>query len=239
MRDFVAASSLPGVPFALRKDFQKNMEKRQDSFAYRAAHEGLGLKQTVPRSLHSNTGLVSSALYNGSTFRGFQKSGRNSYEVEVELKYVDLANSFLCGYLHIKGLTDDYPLLTTFFEAEVVGDKHSFLTRKWEADEAVDRQHWSKFPAFSGLERVFSKDGFKYNFSTSDYVFMRWKEHFLVPDHHVRNIAGASFAGFYYICFQRSTSTIAGFYYHQNSEWFQSLNLKHITERNFAGLQLR
>lgn len=28
---------------------------------------------------------------------------------------------------------------------------------------------------------------------------MRWKEQFLVPDHHVSHINGASFAGFYYI----------------------------------------
>ena len=28
---------------------------------------------------------------------------------------------------------------------------------------------------------------------------MRWKERFLVPDHHVSHITGASFAGFYYI----------------------------------------
>jgi hypothetical protein len=27
------------------------------------------------------------------------------------------------------------------------------------------------------------------------YAFMRWKEQFLVPDHKVRDISGASFAG--------------------------------------------
>jgi hypothetical protein len=31
-------------------------------------------------------------------------------------------------------------------------------------------------------------------------IFMRWKEQFLVPDHRVRSINGASYAGFYYIC---------------------------------------
>jgi len=29
---------------------------------------------------------------------------------------------------------------------------------------------------------------------------MRWKERFLVPDHRVQDINGASFAGFYYVC---------------------------------------
>lgn len=83
----------------------------------------------------------------------------------------------------------------------------------------------------------------------SDYVFMRWKvslklylfiylppvvnfalwicllcfphpkEQFLVPDHTIKDISGASFAGFYYICFQKSTATIEGYYYHRSSEW--------------------
>jgi hypothetical protein len=49
---------------------------------------------------------------------------------------------------------------------------------------------------------------------------MRWKERFLVPDHRVNNVDGASFAGFYYICYQRSTNEIKGFYfYFNNHEW--------------------
>jgi hypothetical protein len=49
---------------------------------------------------------------------------------------------------------------------------------------------------------------------------MRWKELFLVPDYRIKDITGASFAGFYYICFQKSTSTIEGYYYHRNSEQY-------------------
>ena len=41
---------------------------------------------------------------------------------------------------------------------------------------------------------------------------MRWKEQFLVPDHRVKHIAGASFAGFYYICYSKRENTIEGFY---------------------------
>ena len=46
-----------------------------------------------------------------------------------------------------------------------------------------------------------------------------------MPDHTIKDITGASFAGFYYICFQKSTSTIEGFYYHRSSEWY-NFNLK-------------
>ncbi|RUP45006.1 LOW QUALITY PROTEIN: vacuolar import and degradation protein-domain-containing protein, partial [Jimgerdemannia flammicorona] len=133
--------------------------------------------------------------------------------------HVDLNESFLCGYLHIKGLTSDYPELTTFFEAEIIGPKYSFLTRKWEADESIDKSHWMKFDeAFEQYKKDFNKDGFVYDFHNKDFLFMRWKEHFLVPDHRVNNIDGASFAGFYYICYQRSTGTITGFYFHSHSE---------------------
>lgn len=55
---------------------------------------------------------------------------------------MDLAESFLCGYLRINGLTEEYPELTTYFEAEIIGPKHSFLTRKWDADELIDEEHW-------------------------------------------------------------------------------------------------
>lgn len=47
---------------------------------------------------------------------------------------------------------------------------------------------------------------------------MRWKEHFLVPDHRVRTISGASFEGFYYICFNQIQGTVSGIYFHAKSE---------------------
>ncbi|CAG8606718.1 2250_t:CDS:2, partial [Paraglomus occultum] len=82
------------------------------------------------------------SLYSGSRFKGEQRSGRSSYEVAVHIQHVNLAESSLCGYLHIKGLTEDYPELTTFFEAEIIGRKHSFLTKKWDANDHIDIQHW-------------------------------------------------------------------------------------------------
>jgi len=47
---------------------------------------------------------------------------------------------------------------------------------------------------------------------------MRWKEYFLVPDHKVKAISGASFEGFYYICFNQITGAVSGIYYHSKSE---------------------
>lgn len=44
-----------------------------------------------------------SYLRPGSRFVGTQQSERQRYDVEVEIKHVDLRESFLCGYLRIQG----------------------------------------------------------------------------------------------------------------------------------------
>uniref|UniRef100_A0A182LWI3 Vacuolar import and degradation protein n=1 Tax=Anopheles culicifacies TaxID=139723 RepID=A0A182LWI3_9DIPT len=184
-----------------------------------------------PPNNSKQLGVTKSLLYNGSKFRGSQKSKGNAYEVEVVLQHVDEANSYLCGYLKITGLTFEFPTLTTFFDGEIISRKYPFLTRKWDADEDVDRKHFGKFAAFSEYQKTFNSDDFDYDaLAKSDYVFMRWKEHFLVPDHKIKNINGASFAGFYYICFQKSQAVMEGYYYHRSSEWYQSLTLQHVAE---------
>ncbi|XP_064478654.1 glucose-induced degradation protein 4 homolog [Ornithodoros turicata] len=185
-------------------------------------------------------GVTRSLLYNGSRFHGHQKSKGNCYDVEVVLQHVDETNSYLCGYLKIKGLTEEYPTLTTFFDGEIISGKYPFLTRKWDADEEVDKKHWSKFLSFYQYAKTFNSDSFNYTeLQSTDYVFMRWKEHFLVPDHTIKDINGASFAGFYYICFQKSTATIEGYYYHRSSEWYQSLTLTHVPEHSIQIYEFR
>uniref|UniRef100_A0A3P8UKZ3 GID complex subunit 4 homolog n=2 Tax=Cynoglossus semilaevis TaxID=244447 RepID=A0A3P8UKZ3_CYNSE len=185
-------------------------------------------------------GVVTSLLYSGSRFRGHQKSKGNSYDVEVVLQHVTMEDSYLCGYLKIKGLTEEYPTLTTFFAGEIISQKRPFLTRKWDADEDVDCKHWAKFEAFYQYAKTFNSDDFDYeDLKNSDFIFMRWKEQFLVPDHTIKDISGASFAGFYYICFQKSTATIEGYYYHRSSEWYQSLNLTHVPEHSASIYEFR
>ena len=66
---------------------------------------------------------------------------------------------------------------------------------------------------------------------------MRWKEQFLVPDHNVTDIDGASFSGFYYIAFQKSKGTIDGYYYYRSSEWYQSLSLEYKPSPTFSVYQ--
>ncbi|KAG6860625.1 hypothetical protein C0995_009274 [Termitomyces sp. Mi166 len=146
----------------------------------------------------------SDCLYPGATFRGIQKSGRNNYDVDVSIVDVNFASSYLCGYLRIRGLTDDHPDLTTYFDAEIIGTRYGFLTRNWGATEQEDLVHWARFPAFHDIKDELKRPHMKLADRDRSIVFMRWKERFLVPNHRVSEINGASFAailkGFYYIC---------------------------------------
>lgn len=45
-------------------------------------------------------------------------------------------------YVTVSPLLQEYPTLTTFFAGEIISRKRPFLTRKWDADEDVDRKHW-------------------------------------------------------------------------------------------------
>ncbi|KAK8062520.1 vacuolar import and degradation protein [Apiospora hydei] len=185
----------------------------------------------------------SSFLRPGSKFHGTQQSERQIYDVQVEIKYVDLKESFLCGYLKIQGLTEDNPTLTTYFEGEIIGSKYHFITKhaSWGATEKIDLNHWNKFTAF----RPYSKHARKGpvhipDLHNKESIFMRWKEHFLVPDHRVRTINGASFEGFYYICFNQREGGISGIYFHSRSEKFQQLELKHVEDRGcFGAMEFR
>ncbi|KAK3953429.1 vacuolar import and degradation protein-domain-containing protein [Pseudoneurospora amorphoporcata] len=186
----------------------------------------------------------SSYLRPGSKFSGMQKSERSRYDVEVEIKHVDLRESFLCGYLRIQGLTDTHPTLTTFFEGEIIGPHYSFITQHphWGANDKIDINHWKKFPvAFRPYAKAAPRGGIQIRDpAQKENIFMRWKEQFLVPNHRVKTINGASFEGFYYICFNQIHGKIEGIYFHSKSEKFQQLELNPVEERGcFGAMEFR
>ncbi|KAL7628467.1 hypothetical protein AAE478_002670 [Parahypoxylon ruwenzoriense] len=174
---------------------------------------------------------------------GYDFSNVRVYDVQVEIKYVDLRESFLCGFLKIQGLTEDNPTLTTYFEGEIIGTKYGFITKheSWGATEKIDLNHWSKFSAFRQYNKQVRKGPVLIpNLAQRENIFMRWKEHFLVPDHRVRTINGASFEGFYYICFNQKEGSVSGIYFHSKSEKFQQLELKHVEDRGcFGAMEFR
>lgn len=162
-------------------------------------------------------------------YTGTQQSDRQIYNVEVTILTVDMKQCSLSGYLQIRGLTPDHETLQTYFTGEIIGGpdhKHSFRTRDrgWGADDKIDLHHWLRFPSWRQYS-VHAKRNMDFEFPLDDEswweqenVYMRWKEHFLVPDHRQRNIQGASFEGFYYICLNQIRGSISGVYFHKASE---------------------
>ncbi|KAG2367435.1 vacuolar import and degradation protein-domain-containing protein [Suillus spraguei] len=153
------------------------------------SHQSRNNVSTDSDSLRINTSYSFSKpprrhhAYSCAVFQGTQKSGRNSYEVNVNIVDVDFSSSFLCGYLRIRGLTDDWPELTTYFDAEIIGSRYGFLTQNWGANEQEDMVHWQRFPAFRHVKNEVKKPNLT------------------IPDRdRGADINGASFAGFYYVC---------------------------------------
>lgn len=132
-----------------------------------------------------------------------------------------VSDSHVNAKIFLAGLTEDHPTLTTYFEGEIIGSKYTFYTQHedWGANTKVDLSHWAKFSAFLPFQKLARKGPMPIpDASQREHVFMRWKEHFLVPDHRVRTITGASFEGFYYICFNQLQGEVSGIYFHSKSE---------------------
>lgn len=172
--------------------------------------------------------FMSSYLRAGSQFVGTQVSKSQKHAVNVEIKYVDMANFFLCGYFRIQGLDGANTDLTTYFEGEIIGPKYSFYTRRpeWGAKEKTDLTHWGRFPPWRHIQKqAMDPDYVHEDFDKQDHIYMRWKECFLVPE---EQTIQASYAGFYYICFNQVEGKINGLYYHESAVKFQELSLSPV-----------
>lgn len=180
-----------------------------------AASEPVRRRPPPPISARRVQPPTHGCLHPGAVFAGTQRNGHHRYSVTVELTNVDMDASHLGGYLTICGLTKEWPELTTYFEAEIIGSEYSFITNKWDATEADDLKHWSRFPEFPPFRQGMDALDTRFDPTQHPVVYMRWKEQFLVPDHRVHTLNGASFAGFYYICVELTDGAIAA----QPSDW--------------------
>ncbi|GAA5846489.1 hypothetical protein JCM3766R1_002507 [Sporobolomyces carnicolor] len=156
-----------------------------------------------------------SCLHPGSTWVGVQRSGRNSYDVKVKIDTVDIEAGTLAGTLEIRNLTPELDSLVTFFEGEIVSEHGpGFLTANYGATKEDDMRHWRRFPPFmrNRLEQqmLATPNLNLRGASKKPYLFMRWKERFVLPERKIDAIHGASFAGLYYVCldFEPSSSEL-------------------------------
>lgn len=188
---------------------------------------------------HSCDYKTTSYLRPGMKFTGFQFSGSNQYKVDVKLIDVELENGLISGSLKIHGLTDLNPEITTFFNGEMIGPHHSFKTKniKWESNWNNDIQHWARFDSWRKLNMNLNQPDnsiYHSNPLNNQFLYFRWKELFLLNDPHIKDIKGASFAGFYYICFNQLDGTLQGMYYHKYSDKFQKLSLNPIDTTSYS-----
>lgn len=213
-------------------------------------------------------------------FIGEQQLGTAKFHIKVELKTIDLVNSLVTGFLQISGLTVDHPEIYTCFTGEVINNplrmynwgnehdsdalftttpvkKYSFITehRNWGSFVKNDLEHWKKLTGSYKLDenQLRAKLTRIQNGSENNqFIYMRWKEEFLLPDSRVKQISGASFEGFYYVVLNIGGDTqaenntegrfnsnltpgsISGLYYHAASDKFQSLSLKFVEDQGIS-----
>lgn len=78
--------------------------------------------------------------------------GRNSYDVNVNIGDVDFSSSYLYIYFCIEGLTEVWPELMTYFDAQIIGDRYGFMTDARGVSGNEDLVHWTRFPAFGSVK---------------------------------------------------------------------------------------
>ena len=223
--------------------FLHSVESQKEN---RAVFDGQKLRKEAIRGFYKEPFYSNPSNYQcihpGAKFKGFQNSCKQNYNVEITIQDVQLDRSFLTGYIMIEGITQAYDKLTTFFSAELIGEHYGFLTRKWQTNEEIDKMHWMKFPAFRAYkyDQVMNMESFQYDpRQNGEYLFFRFKEEFLVPNHKIQNIPGASFAGFYYVCVGLKSKSIEGYYYHSSSQWFQKLDLRYDQQSTSCQFEFR
>lgn len=215
--------------------------------------------------------LTNTYLRPNAKFVGEQQSGAARYDIKVELKTVDLMSLVVTGFFQISGLTDEHPLITTCFKGEIINNPlfrlgregnhaqsghYSFITeqRSWGSFPKNDMDHWRKLTGSAAstseeelkakLERIHRGE------ENTQYIYMRWKEEFLLPDLRIKLLKGASFEGFYYIVLNIGAGargpasdafssdiipgSINGLYFHTQSDKFQSLSLRYVEDRGVS-----
>lgn len=158
-----------------------------------------------------------------------------------------ISTPHMTGFLSIKGLTNYHNEISTFFESfAVTNNNFGFFSSSWNnhfdltSFDSNDLEHWLGFPSFKEMFNIDQFNNYNNNKSVDigaavsnyvkdylnqRYIFMRWKEKFLVDNPDMQAIEGASFEGYYYIVHDQFTGSIQGFYYHKDAERFQQLEL--------------
>lgn len=182
-----------------------------------------------PRQLAESSFLSPGRTFSGSqTVNSRETKESDEWRVNVLIQDVDLKRGTMCGSMEALDVPKAVTPVVTFWRGEIVDNRnHYFWTARWGADDDVDVDHWKKFVGFTPLQARVRRDrGDDVDLSGCRYIFMRWKEIFFVSP---GEDCGLTIAGFYYVCLDRFTGAILGFYYDPNSQPYQRLQLNAVS----------
>lgn len=163
--------------------------------------------------------------FSGSqTVSGSPRRESDEWRVNVHIQALDLERGTVSGSMEALDVPKAESPVVTFWHGEIIdNNNYYFWTRRWGAEVSNDMDHWNQFAPFAEVREAVQRDGGDdLDLSESRYVFMRWKERFFV---NVGEDCGLTIAGFYYLCLDRRTGHILGYYYDPRSEPFQRLQL--------------
>ncbi|VDL24654.1 unnamed protein product [Hymenolepis diminuta] len=197
--------------------------------------------------LHKST-LSTSCIQIGAHFTGSQISRCKKYVVDVTFMAVDLSSKTLSGFIKVdktskdsesfENATNNGKSTTSYFNGEIISRKFPFVTGKWGASIETDTNHWNELNVVARFPNYY-RDDFDYSqLENFDHVYMRWKESFILPDS-TRNSEKKPSSGFYYVCLQKSTGELTGYFYNKSSERLQLLELKYDPQVTSTAFQIR
>lgn len=185
--------------------------------------------QTVNKPLPQQRALPTPA---SSTAPGVPYSkDMDEWRVNVVIQGVDLRRGTICGSMEALDVPKADSPVVTFWTGEIIDNiNHFFRTRRWLVPLEKDVEHWKHFLAFCPFQPAVHSDSLhRVDLSQHRYIFMRWKELFFASP---GEECGLTIAGFYYVCMDRHTGSILGFYYDPECQPFQRLQLNAVSTRN-------
>lgn len=153
------------------------------------------------------------------------RSKTDSWKVCAQIEAIDLENATISGSMEAMNAPSSQSRVVTYWEGEIIDNKHHFFyTKKWDAKECDDYDHWSRLLSFLPFREPFNVNGaIDVDITSHPFIFMRWKEKRFI---NVGSDCGLTIAGFYYISFCRQSGDIEGYYFDPNSSPYQKLSLK-------------
>ncbi|KAK1349020.1 vacuolar import and degradation protein [Hamiltosporidium tvaerminnensis] len=171
-----------------------------------------------------------SGIENGAFYEGEQMTPTGPFKIDMKVELIQLRQGFLCGVFRIYNLTKEHDLLITYFEGEIMGTYTNPFLPALTSEAEDDILHWNKFPEW---ELNYISEPESYDYEANNFLYIKIKERFLLPDPSIKNIPGASIEGLYYCRYSKQKDFFSGFYFYKNytSNTSQHLKLQRTKKR--------